>query len=72
MGGAVPLFAGKASCGWRCAMGIGGEGVLWVALCRCDFAEERAMGSVAPLGLAGRASWGSAVPLRLAGRASCA
>ena len=44
-------------------MGTDGEGVLWVALCRCDWRGERGMGGVVPLGLVGRASCGSAVPL---------
>ena len=45
MGSAVPL-AGRASCGWRCAIGIGGEGVVWVALCCWDPRRGRGMGTV--------------------------
>ena len=48
---------GRASSGWRCVIGIGGQGVLSVALCHWDW-------------LAGRRV-GGAVSLRLLGRASC-
>ena len=40
---------------WRCAVWIGGEAVLWVALCRCDLLGGRGMGSAVPLRLVGRA-----------------
>ena len=37
VGGAVPLgLVWKVSRGWRCGIGIGGEGVAWVALCHWD------------------------------------
>ena len=52
MGGAVPLgLVGRASGGLRCSVVIGGEAVLWVALCRCDSRGERGMGSAVPFGV---------------------
>ena len=34
---------------WRCAVGTGGESLVWVALCRCDCWEEFGLGGAAPL-----------------------
>ena len=49
MGSAVPLgFAGRALCGWRCAVVIGGEGMVWLSLCQGDWWEERGPGGVVP------------------------
>ena len=57
MGSAVPLgLVGRASCGWRCAVLIDEDGVVWVALwlggrrvgtvvCRWDWWGERCVGS---------------------------
>ena len=42
----------------RCAVGIGKEDVVCVALCRCDWREGRPVGSAVPLKLVGRASCG--------------
>ena len=44
-------------------MVIGGEGVVRVALCHCDWQVGCRVGSAVPLGLAGRACVGSVVPL---------
>ena len=46
------------SCGWRSSIVIGGEGVLWVAVYRCDWRVGCCVGSAVPLGLVGRASCG--------------
>ena len=67
VGGAVSSgLLGKASCGWRChwdsgpgwrcVVVIGGQGVVWVALCRCDWWGGRRVGGAVSLGLLGRAS----------------
>ena len=59
LGGAVPLgLVGRAWSGWCSAIGIGGEGMVWVSLCHGDWWGERGMGSAVPLALAGRASYG--------------
>ena len=61
VGGAVPLgLAGKAR-GWRRAMGTGGQGVAWVALCLWDWrgrevSARRRVGGAVPRGLVGRHS----------------
>ena len=49
---AVPLGLASREVGealWRCAVVIGGESVVWVALCRCDWRGERGLGGVVPL-----------------------
>ena len=40
--GAVPWgLVGRAWFGWRCAVVIAGESLVWVALCRCDCLSGR-------------------------------
>ena len=42
MSGAVSLaLLIRASSGWRCVIGIGGQGVVWVALCRSGTGMSR-------------------------------
>ena len=50
---------------YRCVVGIGGESVVWVALCRGDWRGERGLGGAVPWGLVGRAwsGWRSAVAI---------
>ena len=48
VGSAVPLgFSGRTSCGQQCAVGIGGEDVMWAALCPRDWQRGRLAASVA-------------------------
>ena len=50
IGAVWPLrLAGRAWCGCRCAVVIGGESVVWVAQCRCDWRVGRRVGGAAPL-----------------------
>ena len=57
--GAVSLgLLGRASCGWRCVIGIAGQGVLWVAPCHWDCWAGRRLGGAMSLGLLTRASSG--------------
>ena len=41
---------GQASyaCGWRCVIVIGGEVVVWAALCRWDWRGGRGVGGAVP------------------------
>ena len=50
MGGAVPMgLAGRTWCGWRCAIVIGGEGVVCMVLCRWIWWGGRPVGTAVPL-----------------------
>ena len=59
-------LVGRASSGWRRVfriadqgvIGIGGQGVVWVALCHWDWWAGRRVGGAVSLGLVGRASCG--------------
>ena len=48
----------RASSEWRCVIGIGDQGVVWVALCHSDCWAGRRVGGAVSLGLLGRASCG--------------
>ena len=64
LGGAVPRgLVGRAWSGWRSAVVIGGESVVWVALCSGDWRGERGLGGAVPWGLVGIAwsGWRCAV-----------
>ena len=49
VGGAVSFgLVGWASCRWRCVIGIGGQGVVWVALCHWDWWGGRRVAGAVP------------------------
>ena len=59
MGDAVSLgLVTRGSCGWRCVIGIAGQGVVWMALCHWDCWAGRRVGGAVSLGLLIRASSG--------------
>ena len=54
LGGAVSLkLLGTTSSGWRCLIGIAGQGVVWVALCHWDCWKKASSGRCFVMGIAG-------------------